>query len=588
MVAAQAIYRDDRRLQWFLLAFMALYYGCILSDIGLGPPAIPLNLTFNSMLAHLLHGEFFVDPATVGDEGFLRNGHVYAYWGIWCALLRLPLWLTHRLGVDITTWSCLAAVCLAGTAKIRTLLFLRSQTPNSPSADKLYKLMLLYILFGGSEIAFLKASIFQEIVFWAAAFGAVFVYFAIIGLVLQNFSRRTLSGMAVSAGLALLTRVSTGIGLCVAYLLLLLVLAFTRPASNRTRFLLPLALFAALIACAGIVNYFRWGNPATFADHTLYLMNRHFPDRMPRTHQYGYFNLARIPFGLLYYFLPLWVFPAGGGSLLFEATQTRLMDAVELPPSSFFLTDLLPILFLAVLFLALLRKHAQQLLAPLQCLALASGLVIPCLLMLTAISMNYRYRMEFYPLIDLLAFLGLYLSVINPTYALRAQRHLRWFQLATAISILAAFVEMVLYKLSVFGPAQQLLRQGLVHYYLMESTSIEAEWRSGLCYMSFARRVRSRETCRWPCSSPAATRHSPSQPSSPTSSVRSQASPSTSTTTTPRTTPATEPPRPAHSSPLNPTRAKDTFSAACSPTSRPTSTCSSMETAPTTPAAHPE
>ena len=61
------------------------------------------------MLAHLLHGEFFVDPNTIGDEGFLRNGHVYAYWGIWCALLRLPLWLVRRLDLDITTWSCLTA-----------------------------------------------------------------------------------------------------------------------------------------------------------------------------------------------------------------------------------------------------------------------------------------------------------------------------------------------------------------------------------------------------------------------------------------------------------------------------------------------
>ncbi len=466
MLAVKTIFRNERRLQWSLLAFMALYYGCILSDIGLGPPAIPLDLTFNSMLAHLLHGEFFVDPATVGDEGFLRNGHVYAYWGIWCALLRLPLWLVRRLDLDMTTWSCLAAVCLAAAAKIRTLLFLRA-TVNNPAVDKLYKLMLLYLVFGGSEIAFLKASIFQEIVFWAAAFGAIFVYFAVIGLVRQNFSRRTLSAMALSAGLALLTRVSTGIGLCVAFLLLLLVLTFERPAANRTRLILPLVLLAALMTCAGIVNYFRWGNPATFADHTLYLMNRYFPDRMPRTRQYGYFNIARIPFGLLYYFLPLWVLAAGGGgSLLFEATQTRLMDAVELPPSSFFLTDLLPILFLAILLLALFRRQAQHLLAVLQCLALASGLVIPCLLMLTAISMNYRYRMEFYPLLDLLAFLGLYVTVVNPTYALRAQRHLRWFQLATTISILAAFAEMILYKLSVFGPATQLLRRGLVQYYL--------------------------------------------------------------------------------------------------------------------------
>ncbi len=196
-------------------------------------------------------------------------------------------------------------------------------------------------------------------------------------------------------------------------------------------------------------------------------MNRYYPDRMPRTHQYGYFNLARIPFGLLYYFLPLWALQSSSGGLLFEATQTRLLDAVELPPSSFLLTDLLPVLFIACLFVALRRQKTdtQRLVSNVQALALSLGLAIPCLLMLTAISMNYRYRMEFYPLIDLLAFLGLYITGSRGACSDQIQQHWRWFKLAAAISIVSAFVEMILYKLSVFGPAQQLLHQGLVHYY---------------------------------------------------------------------------------------------------------------------------
>ncbi len=65
--------------------------------------------------------------------------------------------------------------------------------------------------------------------------------------------------MALSAGLAVLTRVSTGIGLCAAFLLLLLVLALTSAASIRSRVLLPLAILATLLTCAGVVNYCRWG-----------------------------------------------------------------------------------------------------------------------------------------------------------------------------------------------------------------------------------------------------------------------------------------------------------------------------------------
>ncbi|WP_205665031.1 hypothetical protein, partial [Acetobacter cibinongensis] len=46
-----------------------------------------LLLTFNSMMDHMLHGRFDVDPYCVQKEGFLRNGRVYAYWGIFPAFL---------------------------------------------------------------------------------------------------------------------------------------------------------------------------------------------------------------------------------------------------------------------------------------------------------------------------------------------------------------------------------------------------------------------------------------------------------------------------------------------------------------------
>src|SRR5205809_684359 len=70
----------------------AAYYAFLLS---LGFPGFfapsQRGLTFNSMLLHLLDGSFDVDPETIGDEGVLRGGRVYAYFGIVPALLRLPL-----------------------------------------------------------------------------------------------------------------------------------------------------------------------------------------------------------------------------------------------------------------------------------------------------------------------------------------------------------------------------------------------------------------------------------------------------------------------------------------------------------------
>jgi hypothetical protein len=483
MTAVRRLYRNDRWLQFILLAFMVLYYGAVLSDIGLGPKPSPLNWTFNSMAQHLVHGRFDVDPGTIGDEGFLRGGHVYAYWGIWCALLRLPLLLVHRIDdLDITTWSCLAAVCLAGFMKVRTVLFLRRHCATTPASEGAFGLMLAYVVLGGSEVAYLKVSIFQEIVFWAVAFGAIFVYFAVKGIVSGQFTLNTLSWMALSAGLGLLTRVSTGIGLCMAFGLLLIVLVWEEIKAEsairstaivrffRTivarRMLIPAGILCVLLIATGTVNYFRWGHPTTFADHTLYIMNRNFPDRMPRTHRYGYFNLVRIPFGLIYYFLPLWVLHGSNGHLLFGGMHSRLMDVVELPPSSFFLTDLLPISFIVYLVVAVWRRHSNRLLPLGQLLAIAAGLVVPCILMLTAISMNYRYRMEFYPEIDLLAFLGLYATVANGKLLDRFVRSWRWMLAAAIVSVTTAFIAMILYKLSPWGPSQEFLRHGLVQYYL--------------------------------------------------------------------------------------------------------------------------
>jgi len=156
------------------------------------------------------------------------------------------------------------------------------------------------------------------------------------------------------------------------------------------------------------------------------------------------------------------------GHLLFEATQTRLMDAVELPPSSLLLTDMYPVMLIVLLGMAMrLRKTRQWILrGPVPAVAL--GLAAPCLLMLTAISMNYRYRMEFYPEIDLLAFAGLYISSTDESARARLGRWKRILLVAVVVSVISAMGELALYKISEYGPSQVLLRDGIVRLYQQE------------------------------------------------------------------------------------------------------------------------
>jgi hypothetical protein len=459
---ARGVYCDDRRLQLVLFAFMLLLYSPLLWISWRLSAHDPLDLTFNSMLDHLLRGKFDVDPKTVGIEGFARDGRVYAYWGIWCALLRLPLWLIRRMDLDITAWSCLAAVCLAGMAKVRTLLLLRRHGIQDRRAGWAVGLMLAYAVLGGSQIGYLRISIYQEVIFWSYAFAAVFVYLSVRGVVNRWFNLGTLSRMALCAGLALLTRVTTGVGLLLAMTLIVLVLAIQSgagdteahpvwrlgPALAKRRMLIPLGILAVLIAAAGIINYFRWDNPATFANYDLYLENHRFPDWLPRAQNFGTFNFHRIPFALLYYFLPIWVPNGGNGQLLFARTQSHLFVRLEMPPSSFLFTDLLAFCFIALLAISLLRRRDGLKSAGQMAVALAVGLLVPCMLMLMYISLTYRYRMDFYPEIDFLAFLGLYALINHEAMLAAFARHRRWMTAGLLVSICSSFLALSLYDLA--------------------------------------------------------------------------------------------------------------------------------------------
>jgi hypothetical protein len=250
--------------------------------------------------------------------------------------------------------------------------------------------LLISVILGGPHIQFLRPSIYQEPIGWACAQAMAFVWLTMRGLTAaKGFDRSTVCWMAVCAGLALLTRVSFGIGLYAAFGLLLL--ARRRPREWPA----PAGILLAFIVMTGIVNQGRWGNLLTFADFSHYDLSQDvYPDRLGRIAAYGAFNAARIWLGLDYYFLPIWVWIRADGHVLFAESQATLMDAMELPPGSFLLTDPL-LLGLAVAGALSVRDRVRT--------ALLLGLCVPPVLMLCAISMAHRYRMEFYPMLFLAA-----------------------------------------------------------------------------------------------------------------------------------------------------------------------------------------
>lgn len=466
----------ERAAQLFCVV---LYYYLIFGLASPVPgPGEGLDLTFNSMLEHLLSGRSDVDPQIVGPEGFQVGDKVVAYWGIFCALLRLPLLLVpDGLRLDITQQSCFVASLLSFLINVRSVRYLERNRLGESSwlSLSLYATVALT----GAQVCFLRPSLFQEVCLWAAVMGFWFVHWALRACVDPQEVRRALPRMALAAGVALLTRVSMGVGLYAAlglFMATILGRQFRRralaqrfgtvePGFPKGAYVLSIGLAAVAILAAGLVNFQRWGSPFTFADYSHYIMNSTYPDRLQRVATYGLFSLERIPLGFVYYFVPVWVFPATGGKLVLERQFERLIDVAELPPSSFFLTDGWLLLLSGLFVLWLWRQRSSNSVDVLAAAGLAIGLSLAAFLMLSAISMNYRYRIEFYPLFTFCGFMGaIALASASET------RRSRWRRIAfplVAINCCASFAVLALYWHSPWGPGHNYISPaGLLSRYL--------------------------------------------------------------------------------------------------------------------------
>jgi hypothetical protein len=441
------------------------YYAFLLSAGGGFLSELPHGLTFNSMLLHVIAGRFDVDPATIGDEGFIRDGATYAYFGVLPALLRAPfLGMRNFATIDFTRLSCLVAVLLMASFKIEAALLV-GRRAGGERAPLLLVPLVAAILLCGPQIEFLRPSIFQEAAFWAAACAAAFVYLFVRGWLGEaGFTGRVLAGMALAAGICLLARVSTALGLYLAlgFLWVRLLWESVRAGALRrdlVKFAVPAAVVCGFAVLTGLVNQQRWGNALVFVDLSRQIIAQtRFPDRLARVHEYGEFNPARVVYALGYYFLPLWALRDGAGELLWSAFQQRMFDFVELPPGSILVSSPLLLGLAGVGITQLARRSLPR---PDQIVLVLGGLFVPIGLMLTAIALTYRYRLEFYPFIELCAFAGFAWLTAAPSRGMRLL-----FATATILGIIIAHAMWVLYMLSPLGPAAEALgAHGVVGFY---------------------------------------------------------------------------------------------------------------------------
>lgn len=411
------------------------------------------------MLLHLLDGRFDVDPATIDLEGFARDGRVYAYFGIFPALLRLPMMVFADLRTaHLERISCWLAMLIGGAAQAWAVFTVLRGTGRGGRL-LLPPLLLIAVLSGPGVMLGTSQQIYNEAMLWAWALASVFVAVALRGLFAWRlFPGADLCAMAAAAGATLLARPTTGIGLYAALAAIGVCLLCREGwrAAFTPRLLAPFVLAGALAAAAGLVNHGRWGNPLTVADPRLQLMNAVFPDRLARLDKYGLFHIDRAPLLLMYYLLPLWTVN-WHGSYLWQDRINELYDGLELPPSTPFLTDPLTIaLAVAGLWIWRFRPPGPRGAAA---LCLLAGLAVPPALMLTAWYGAFRYRAEYAPLLFAAGCLGARLCARPLTDAADStRRHARrWIWTACGVQLAAAFLFGILQSWSPLGPFYDVL-----------------------------------------------------------------------------------------------------------------------------------
>ncbi|MUG05437.1 hypothetical protein GM556_07795 [Bombella sp. ESL0378] len=430
-----------------------------------------VRLTFNSMMEHMLHGKFDVAPWTVQEEGFLRDGRVYAYWGIFPAFLRIPILLfPNGLHLDITRLSSIIALLIILFFNYRIWDFLSCKFFQEARWASVS--LAIVFAFSGEQVCFFEHKLYQEVCFWSLAFAGWFIYSAIQTIFDETYWRQAGPSMAIAASGALLTRVSMGIGLYAALLCFLVYFTYKACLKSKQKdltgsiklILLPVVLSGLGIVITAYVNYERWGNPLTFANYNLYLYNIEYPDRLFRTKLYGLFNIHRFYLGFIYFFFPIWVFQKHDGTFLFQQQFTKLIDANELPASSFFLTDGFMMLCGGIFLWTLLFNRRKDIFSFHRLLvgAVIISLGIPAFLMMIAISMNYRYRAEFYPDIILLGALGL-------IYIVRYKSDVPYLKkilmALIVVSVLVSNFNSLLYGFSELGPCYPYMPHGVGYYY---------------------------------------------------------------------------------------------------------------------------
>ncbi len=380
-------------------------------DLNLAAPE-KLDQLFNDMAARLLHWDFSITPSVVKFEAFVRNGVTTAYYGIFPALLRMPFVLAGYPALPLARLSCLIALGLTVHAYIRLFQHAVASAGRNTSKLLAWTAVLSAIATGPQIFVLASASLYHELIFWAASFVAMF------NLVVMRrwfYDEPLLPGdmirLALLAGICLICRLPDGVALYIALFLLLarecatnlaavpragIWRLFAAPPPWLSAILAAGALCLVFVVIQAVVNEQRWGSILVTAPYQYYVQFNHKPAEQASFLHHGAFSLQRIPLAILYY---------GTGIKLehfFPAAFADLYGGIEGPRA---VTPLCaPLLFLLAPFgLWRILRGAWAAAMP---AALALGSLACVVVVLGFLDLALRYMFDGWALLVLLAAIG--------------------------------------------------------------------------------------------------------------------------------------------------------------------------------------
>ncbi len=250
-----------------------------------------LSEAYDSHAEHLLRGDPGVDPDASRHESLIVGDKVRMYFGPFPAFVRIPLNFIYPSGRGC--WSRLSGLCAgmialaAFAGLIRTAL--RSSDLPSRWQDALGNVSLVGFALGSPLLLLLgNLSIYDEAIVWGFAWALAALYFALRSREAEGAAMTwSLLAFSLSAGAALLSRVTFGAPFVLIAPALALRLFRKSPIRNLVALFLPLAAALLFYLC---LTYAKFG---TFSGMPLrYSVN---PTQREFAEKYGLFRLERVP-----------------------------------------------------------------------------------------------------------------------------------------------------------------------------------------------------------------------------------------------------------------------------------------------------